>query len=229
MSDPFARLVLASTVWFLIHPAIAGSSLRAHLVAKLGEGAFRGLFAVLSLASLTFLVLAYRAAPCEPLWTTPRALLRLPATVMPVAFTLFAGAFTVPNPTAVGAARKLAGEWAARGALRVTRHPFLWSVALWSGSHLIVNGNLASLWFFGSLCLTALVGTRDIDRKRQRSNPESFARYRAVTSNFPFAAIVAGRNQLVLRELLLPAGIGVALTALLLTFHQRLFHVSPLP
>ncbi|HWA73689.1 MAG TPA: NnrU family protein [Polyangiaceae bacterium] len=229
MSDPFARLVLAATVWFLIHPAVAGSSLRGRLVARLGEGPFRGLFAALSLASLTFLVMAYRAAPCEPLWITPRALLRLPATVMPVAFTLFAGAFTVPNPTAVGAERVLAAESVARGALRVTRHPFLWAVALWSGSHLIVNGNLASLWFFGSLCLTALVGTRDIDRKRQRSQPENFARYRAVTSNFPFAAIVAGRNQLVLRELLLPASIGVALTALLLTFHQRLFHVSPLP
>lgn len=229
MSDPFAKLALAASLWFLIHPLVAGSSLRGRLVAKLGEKAFRGLFALLSLASLTWLSMAYSAAPCAPLWATPRALLRLPATVMPLAFTLFAGAFTVPNPTAVGAERALAGETVARGVLRVTRHPFLWSVALWSGAHLIVNGNLAALLFFGSLLATALVGTRDIDRKRERSDPELFARYRAVTSNLPFAAIVSGRNQLVLRELLVPAGIGVTLTAILLTFHQQLFHVSPLP
>lgn len=229
MSEPFAQLAIAAAVWILIHPAIAGSSLRGKLASKLGEGPFRGLFALLSLTSLVCLVLAYRAAPCEPLWSTPRALLRLPATVMPLAFTLFAGAFSVPNPTALGAERVLARESVARGVLRVTRHPFLWSVVLWSGAHLIVNGNLASLLFFGSLCVTALVGTRDIDRKRERSDPENFARYRAITSNFPFAAIVSGRNQLVLGELLLPAGIGVTLTALLLTFHQKLFHVAPLP
>ena len=102
-------------------------------------------------------------------------------------------------------------------------------MALWSGAHLIVNGNLAAALFFGSLFATALVGTRDIDRKRQRSDPENFSRYRAVTSNLPFAAIVGGRNQLVLRELLVPAGIGVTLTAIFLTFHRQLFHVSPLP
>lgn len=229
MSDPFARLTLAAAVWFLIHPLVAGSIWRARLVEKFGERAFLGLFAVLSLASLSWLVVEYRGAPCEPLWATPRAFMRLPATLMPLAFMLFAGAFTVPNPTAVGSERVLAREEVARGVLRVTRHPFLWSVALWSGAHLIVNGNLAALLFFGSLFATALVGTRDIDRKRERSDPENFARYRAVTSNLPFAAIVGGRNQLVLRELLLPAGIGVTLTAILLTLHQQLFHVSPLP
>ena len=229
MSVPLAKLAIAAVIWFCIHPAIAGSGLRSRLVAKLGEPAFRGLFSLLSLGSLVFLITAYRGAPCQPLWTTPRVLLRLPASVMPVAFTLLVGAFTVPNPTAVGGERALAAESAARGALRVTRHPFLWSVALWSGSHLVVYGNLASLLFFGSLCLTALVGMRDIDRKRQRAQPEHFARYSAATSSFPFAAIVAGRNQLVFRELLLPGIIGVVLTALFLIFHERLFHVAPLP
>jgi uncharacterized membrane protein len=229
MSEPFARLALAALVWFSIHPLVAGSRLRPLLVSKIGERGFRGLFALLSLASISWLVVEYRAAPCEPLWATPRGLLRLPATLMPLAFMLFAGAFTVPNPTAVGAERVLARETVTRGVLRVTRHPFLWSVALWSGAHLLVNGNLAALLFFGSLFATALLGTRDIDRKRERSDPENFARYRAVTSNLPFAAIVSGRNQLVLGELLVPAGIGVTLTAILLTVHQQLFHVSPLP
>jgi uncharacterized membrane protein len=229
MGDPLTRLALAALVWFSIHPLLAGSSFRGKLVEKLGENAFRGMFALLSAAALLWLVAAYRAAPCAPLWVTPRALLRLPATLMPLAFTLFAGAFTLPNPTLVGAERALMQEAPARGVLRITRHPFLWSVALWSGAHLVVNGNLAALLFFGSMLATALVGTRDIDRKRERSAPAEFARYRAVTSNLPFAAIMAGRNQLLFRELWLPAGIGVTLTASLLLFHQRLFGVSPLP
>jgi uncharacterized membrane protein len=229
MSQPFAELALAAATWFLLHRAVAGSSLRTIIVRRIGEGRFRGLFALLSVASLWWLVAAYRTAPCAPLWATPRALLRLPATVMPLAFTLLAGAFSVPNPTSVGAEHALERETVARGVLRVTRHPFLWAVLLWAGAHLIVNGHVAALLFFGSLFATALVGTGDIDRKRLRSNPTAFARYVKVTSNLPFAAILSGRNQLELKELLIPAGVGVTLTALMLTLHQRLFHVAPLP
>jgi uncharacterized membrane protein len=51
----------------------------------------------------------------------------------------------------------------------------------------------------------------------------------AVTSNVPFAAIIAGRNQLVFKELWLAIAIGSVLTALALAFHETLFRVAPLP
>jgi uncharacterized membrane protein len=38
----------------------------------------------------------------------------------------------------------------ARGIQRVTRHPFLWGVAVWAFVHLIANGDVASLMLFGS-------------------------------------------------------------------------------
>jgi uncharacterized membrane protein len=208
---------------------MAGSAMRTALVRRLGARLFRALFALLSIGALAWLIAAYRAAPCAPLWATPDGIRWLPATVMPLAFMLFVGAFVVPNPTALGGERALSRQGVARGALRITRHPFLWSVVLWAGAHLIVNGNLAALLFFGSLLATALFGTRDIDRKRQRSDSENFTRFLRVTSNVPFAAILSGRNQLVLRELVLPAALGSVLTATLLAFHERLFHVAPLP
>jgi len=148
---------------------------------------------------------------------------------MPLAFVLLAGAFLTPNPGAVGAERALERADVARGVMRITRHPFLWGVALWAGVHLIVNGTLAAVLFFGSMLLTALVGTRDIDRKRSRQYPEAWARYTAVTSNVPFAAVLSRRNRIVLREMLAPIVAGLLLTALLLLFHARLFRVSPLP
>lgn len=227
--QPLHELAVAAAVWFGIHPGISGSPLRAVLVKKLGEKAFSGLFALLSLGSLIWLCLAYSSAPCAPLWTSPRAAYFAPIAVMPPAFVLLAGAFSVPNPTSAGSERALERDDPARGVLRITRHPFLVAVAIWSAVHAAVNGNEASLWFFGSFFLTAVLGMRDIDAKRDRSNPESYARYRACTSIVPFVAIARGRNRLVLRELLVPLAVGSVLTLLALLFHDDLFRVHALP
>jgi uncharacterized membrane protein len=226
--SPDLVLGIAALTWFGIHPLIAGSPLRAVLVRKLGDRGYRGLFALLSIASLTFLIYAYRRAPCDPLWITPGPLYFLPLLAVPIAFVFVVGAFTVPNPMAVAGEKALARDDPARGLQRVTRHPFLWGVMLWSGSHLIVNGNVPALLLFGSLFLSAAVGTRDIDQKRLRSDPEGFRRYAALTSNLPFAAIAAGRNRLVVRELWLPLLIGLILASAVLHFHETWFGLSAL-
>jgi uncharacterized membrane protein len=224
----FERLALASFAWFALHAFVAGSALRWWLVGRLGENGFRGLFSLLSLASLAFLIDSYRKASFYPLWFAPQPLHWLPLIVMPIALLLLVGAFSVPNPTAVGAEKVLERTDAARGVLRITRHPFLWSVALWSGAHLLVTGHVSAILFFGSLCITALRGTSSIDEKRRRTNRAEFLRYAEVTSNFPFAAIVLGKNRLVLRELWAPLIIASLLLAVLLRLHARMFGFSPL-
>lgn len=226
--DPLHELAIAASVWFLIHPVVAGSGLRAKLAARLGERGFQGFFSVLSLASISWLCAAYSRAPCAPLWQTPAFAYWLPIAIVPAAFVLAAGAYTVPNPTSAGQEAAL-GRGEPRGVLRITRHPFLVGVALWSLVHFSINGNVASAWFFGSFFLTAVRGTLDIDRKRARRDPEAFERYRALTSIVPFVAILGGRNRLVLRELWLPLVLGAVLTATVVAFHQTWFHVSAIP
>lgn len=225
----FTSLAAAAALWFAIHPLIAGSRMRDHLAGRLGEAGFRGLFSLLSLATLVWLIRAYSSAAFYPLWFAPRPVYYVVLLLMPVAFVLLAGAFLVPNPTAVGAVHVLDRSEPARGALRISRHPFLWAVVVWGTAHVMVNGDVASLLFFGSLALTGLVGTFDIDRKRARAAPEAWARYRAVTSSIPFAAIAEGRNKLVLRELVKPLLIATVLTAVLLHFHASWFGASALP
>ena len=78
--------------------------------------------------------------------------------------------------------------------LRITRHPFLWGVALWAAGHLMVNGDLASLILFGSLLVLAVFGTGSIDAKRRRALGEKWDAFAAKTSAVPFAAIAAGRQ-----------------------------------
>jgi len=113
-----------------------------------------------------------------------------------------------------------------RGIVRITRHPFLWGVGLWAFVHLIVNGDVASLIFFGSLLLLALGGTTLIDAKRRRSFGDHWSRFTQATSNVPFTAIATGRNQLgpALREIgILRPVIASAAYVVVLIFHGRLF------
>ena len=223
----FERLALASFAWFAIHAVVAGSELRWWLLERLGPRAFSAFFSLLSLASLLFLIAAYRKAPFYPLWFSPRVIHWLPLVVMPFALVLLVGAFSVPNPTAVGAEKVLERTDAARGVLRITRHPFLWATALWSGAHLLVTGHVAAILFFGSLFLTAVRGTSSIDEKRRRTNKAEFSRYLEITSNVPFAAIIQGKNRLAWSELWVPIVIAGLLMAVLLHVHQRLFGFSP--
>lgn len=223
----FERLALASFAWFAIHAFVAGSELRWWLVQRVGQRAFSAFFSLLSLGSLLFLIDAYRKAAFYPLWFSPRVIHFLPLVVMPFALVLLVGAFSVPNPTAVGAEKVLERTDAARGVLRITRHPFLWATALWSGAHLLVTGHVAAILFFGSLFVTALRGTSSIDEKRRRTNKAEFARYLEITSNLPFAAIIQGKNRLRLAELWVPLVIAGLLMAVLLKVHLRLFGFSP--
>ena len=225
----FASLLAAGSAWFLLHAAVAGSALRFWLIARFGEKAYRAAFSLASLAGLWWLVHEYGRAPYSPLWLTPRALSFVPIVVVPVAFVFLVGAFTVPSPTAVGGEQVLLKGREPRGMLRVTRHPFLWSVVIWSVAHLVANCDTGSLIFFTSLGLTALRGSFDIDRKRRRTNPEEFARFEQLTSNVPFLALLARRNRLVPRELWLPVSLGLALALGAIALHSRVFGASAVP
>ena len=225
----FARLAIAAFAWFLLHAAVAGSGLRAVLVRRFGDRAYRGGFSLASVASLWWLVSEYRGAPFQPFVVAPRLLGFAPLLIVPLAFVFLAGAFTTPSPTALGGEKHLADADPARGLLRVTRHPFLWSVVLWSAAHLLVNLDAGSLLFFASLGLTALRGSFDIDRKRRRSNPLEFARFESMTSNVPFAALLAGRNRLVWREVWLPLGLGLALALGAIALHSHFLGASAVP
>jgi uncharacterized membrane protein len=133
------------------------------------------------------------------------------------------GVFT-PGPTLAGYEKKgLAAAEPARGILRITRHPFLWGVALWSAGHLLVNGERFAVMLFGALGLMVLFGTRSIDRKGRARDPEGWARFEQVSSNVPFVAITQERNTLRLVEIGWRALVALAVVALLAWAHPMLF------
>ena len=96
----------------------------------------------------------------------------------------------------------------ATGIIRVTRHPFMWGVGLWALLHLAANGDEASVIFFGSLAVLALVGTLLIDARRTRENAPGWGVFLQATSNLPFAAILERRQRLRRRDRPLARGAG---------------------
>lgn len=226
--DGIGTLALAALVWVGVHVGIAGTAARRAVAARLGERGFRLAFSVTSVLAIVFLVRSYNRAPTTVLWTVPEWLQWALALVMLLAFVLFAASVVTANPTAVGGERALGRE--PRGIQRITRHPMLWSFALWAAVHMAGSGDTASLLFFGAFGVTALAGMPSIDAKVAARDPEAWDRYIERTSVLPFGAIAAGRNRFLPGEIgWLPLALGLALWAVLLALHRALFGVAPVP
>jgi len=194
------------------------------LVKRLGDRGFMLSYSLLSAVTLGWMIAAYIQAPRHTLWDGD-SLAWLPLVLMPVSLFLVVSAYSGGNPTGLLQEKALKRETPARGVLRITRHPMLWGVVLWSGAHILASGQDATAVFFGGFLVEALLGTVLIDGKRAALGADWQA-YRAVTSNVPFGAILSGRNRLVVREFggLAPV-IALALYSLLMLLHPTLFGV----
>lgn len=221
-------LALAAAAFAGMHLLISGTRVRDALVVRLGEKPFVALFSLASAVVLGWLIWAYARARVPAL--TPLADLRwLAAALVLVAFALVVLGLTTPGPTGVGGDKLMNREDPARGIHRVTRHPFLWGVALWALVHLAFNPEPANLWFFGTFALVAIAGTFSIDAKRARRYGEAWQRYASLTSNLPFGAIAQKRNRFVPAELgwLKLAAVVIAYAAFV-ALHTRFFGMPPI-
>ena len=175
--------------------------MRGSLRDQLGEQGFLFVYSLTAVVTFAWFVMAYARAPAIVLWILPRWTAFVPVLIMPLATLLLVAGYTIANPTAVGMERWARADDPAPGVLRVTRHPVMWAVGLWALSHLVANGDLASVWFFGLTAALAFGGTVLIDRKKRLALGSHWQRLADVTSNIPFVALVAGRTQLRWRDI----------------------------
>jgi uncharacterized membrane protein len=228
-----SMLAVAAIAWLVLHFVVSGTRLRDAIVGAVGERAYLGLYSLASLGGIVWLATAYNSAAAEglvPLWDLGPGVAHAGLIVVAIAFALGLPAVMMPSPTVVGQGALADRPDMVRGPLRITRHPFLWSVALWAGFHLAANGDLASAIFFGTWLVVSVGGTFSIDEKRARALGPKWDAYSRATSNVPFAAILGGRQKLVLSELATwRQGVALAIFAGLALVHHRLFGVSPFP
>ena len=210
-------VLVAATAAFLLTHLVTSTPLRAKLVGAMGEWPYRGVYSLVAFATLAWMIVAYGAAPREPLWP---GFTYLPRIVMPVVLVLLACGYW-RNPTIVGAEKLLKSDDPARGIIRITRHPIMWAIMLWAGAHLLARGDARALVFFGGFFLMASLGTVLMDSRK--TNHPDFQRFKTVTSNIPFVAIAQGRNRLAWGEIgwKRPA-IGLALSVIVFLLHPWL-------
>jgi uncharacterized membrane protein len=197
--NPMTRLLLAAAAFLIAH-YVSSTPLRPRLVRLLGANGYVLLYSAVAFATLGGMAWAYYRAPYLGLWHVP-ALRYAPLAIMPLALILVVCGVLMRNPTAVGSEKLLRDGAAARGVLRITRHPVMWGIALWALSHIAARGDAAAAVFFGSMLVLALSGTVLIDRRKRAALGEDWVRFARVTSNVPFLAVLSGRNRLNLAEI----------------------------
>ena len=224
-------LIAGAAFFVLLHLLVSGTRLRTVLVGTMGEGAYMGLFSLASVAGIVWLSMAYGDARGlgETWWDTGAAGRHATLLIQLLAFLLVVPGLLTANPTSVKQEGSLARPDLVKGMLRITRHPFLWGVAVWAAGHLLVNGDAASVLLFDSMLALAVLGTFSIDAKRRKALGTSYVAFEAQTSNVPFGAIFAGRQKLALGEIgWWKLVLAVAIWAAVLFAHPIVFGVNPL-
>ena len=220
MSHGLISLVIAGIAFCGSHVLLSSTGLRGSLRDQLGERGFLAVYSLTALVTFAWFLMAYAHAPTILLWPRQMWMALVPIVVMPLATVLLVAGYTTPNPTAVGMERAARADDPAPGLLRVTRHPVMWAIGLWAVSHMIANGDLRSLLFFGAFAALSLGGTLLIDRKKRLALGSNWSRLAEVTSNLPFAALVTGRTRLRWRDIsLLRVIAGLLLYAVLYNAH----------
>lgn len=223
-------LILAALCFLGLHLGVAGTPLRAVIVSRIGANPYRGLFALCALGTLIWLCRSYgrvySSAENIFLFDPSQSWRNLALPVMAFAYLLAVPGFLMANPTSDG--QEGASLY---GMQRITRHPFLWGAAIWAAFHIAGAGDLASTILFATFLVLALSGTRAIDaRARHRLGPQRWQALTAQSTNLPFAAILTGRNRLVLHEIFdWRSAVAALAFAGMLYFHTALFGLSPFP
>jgi uncharacterized membrane protein len=152
-------LIAGLVLFFGMHVLSSLRPTRARIVGALGEGRYKGLYSLVSLAGFGLIVLGMARSPQIALWTPPAWGRPLALVVMPAALILVAAAYIPGNLK------------------RLTAHPMLWGVTLWALLHLLVNGDLAGLLLFGAFGLYALYAMVAQTRRgvRPAQTPRPFA------------------------------------------------------
>jgi len=157
--------------------------LREQLVRAVGEGPFRGIYALVALVTFGLMIWFYnRIGRQPPLWVPGNAVWLIASLLMWFASILLIGSF-IRNPAFPGAPGPKGGP---TGVFAITRHPMMWSFALWAVVHMAVVAMPKAFVLDGAILLLALGGAAGQDAKKQRLMGDAWHEWTAQTAFVPF-------------------------------------------
>jgi len=146
--SPTAQIVLLWSGFAGTHLVLSSLPVRQRIVARVGEGPFRGLYSLVAFAFFVPLVRTFFAHKHAGrwLWLVERGTGLRGAIYagMGLAFVMLVASLVRPSPAGV-----VPGDPTPRGVYRITRHPLVMSIALFGALHLLPNGSTADVAFFG--------------------------------------------------------------------------------
>lgn len=186
-------LMMVGLALFLGVHLTAVIGLRDSAMAQIGEGPWKGLYAVVSILGFVAMVYGFAEARLQPevVWAPPVWTRHLGLTIMLPVFPLVFAAY-LP-----GRIKRLAGG-----------HPMVVGAFLWALSHVVANGFLHEMVFFGSWLVWAVIDYASLRRRPARVIPTA-----------PPSSLNDG--------IALVGGLAVY-AAFLFGVHEWLFNVAPL-
>ncbi len=182
-----ALFAFVGTHFLLSHP------LRDPFAARLGAAGFQAFYSVVAFATIGWVVVAFRAAPYgEPVWGVGDGLWAVSTILMLAASILLLGSL-VRNPALPAPGADKLTSQPARGVYAITRHPMLWSFALWALSHALVSPRPPVLILCAFMGVLALAGAAGQDVKKERLMGDGWRDWASRTSFWPFGGQIAGR------------------------------------
>ncbi|MDD3800281.1 MAG: NnrU family protein [Novosphingobium sp.] len=185
--DPALISLLAASIAFVGSHFVMSHPLRMPLAEKLGNKGFLALYSLVSLATFAWMVQAFRAAygigapawngQTDPAWGLASLLTLL-------ALVLFLGSLK-GNPAAPDVLPARIAAATPRGVYAVTRHPMMWSFALWAVAHILVMPTPRSIILAGAMLVLALLGAHMQDRKKEILLGAAWKGWEGQTSYWP--------------------------------------------
>ncbi len=135
-------LIVGLIVFLGTHAFSMARQGRAAIIARIGEGPYKGLYSLLALAGIILISIGYgqyRTSGYIPVWDPPVWTRHLALPLVWIAFVCFVAAY-LP------------------GRIKKTlKHPMLAGVKIWAFAHLLANGDLGSILLFGSFLAWAVM------------------------------------------------------------------------
>jgi uncharacterized membrane protein len=211
--SPSSSLVMLALLLAFAVLHSGGASLRAWGVERIGERAWRLLFATLSIPAAVVVIgyfLAHRYDGVR-LWNLQDQPWIVPLVWIGTAISFL---FLYPatyNLLEIPALLKPQVRLYATGIIRISRHPQAVGQILWCATHLLWIGTSFTAWACFGLIAHHLFAVWNGDRRLRNRFGAAFEELKSSTSVIPFQAVLDGRQTLVLAEFLRPSQLGIAI------------------